>query len=100
MAAAVPGERTALAWQRTGWTALAAGGLILHAAPGWPGAAAGIVLLVGGIACTALVAPLRLRALAAASAAGRAVAAPGAAAATAAVVVLVGLLAVGAVLLP
>lgn len=59
----VPGahvERTVLAWQRTGLTALATGLLAVRAGFG----AAGIALAVAGALGVAVVAPLRLRALA------------------------------------
>lgn len=98
MVAAVPGERTALAWQRTGWTALGAGALVLHAAPSWPGLVAGVLLLVSGVLCTALVAPARLRGLAAAGSAGHGVAVPGLVTVATVVLLLVGALAVAAVL--
>ncbi|MBW0117896.1 DUF202 domain-containing protein [Pseudonocardia abyssalis] len=98
--AAAAGERTALAWQRTGWTALGAGALVLHAAPGGPGAVAGVMLLVSGVLCSAVVAPSRMRRLRAASMTGRAVAVPAVVATVTAVVVLVGVLAVTTMLLP
>jgi zinc transporter ZupT len=48
----VPGERTAPARQRTGWTATATAALTLHAAP--TGAGAGAVLLTAGVVCAAV----------------------------------------------
>ncbi len=94
----VPGERTALAWQRTGWTACAAGALVLHAAPAGPGAVAGGVLLAAGVLCVVVMAPTRLRSVAAALADERPVAAPGVTTVVTATVVLVGVLAAGALL--
>jgi uncharacterized membrane protein YidH (DUF202 family) len=98
--AVVAGERTALAWQRTGWTAIGAGAVVLHAAPSWPGIVAGVMLLVSGVLCSAVVAPSRMRVLAGSDADGRGVAAPAAVAGVSAVVLVVGVLAVVTVLLP
>lgn len=100
MADGVPGERTALAWQRTGWTAVGAAALILHATPTGAGTAAGAVLLTAGVVCAAVLAPRRRRAIAAAVAAGRPVTAPAAAALVTVTAVLVGVLAAVAVLSP
>lgn len=100
MVAAAAGERTALAWQRTGWTALGAGALVLHAAPGGPGAVAGVILLVSGVLVSAVVAPLRMRMLVTAATTGRAAAIPAVVATVTAVVLTVGALAVTTMLLP
>lgn len=95
--AAVPRERTALSWQRTGWTMLGAGAVVLHALPGVPGVVDGVVLLLAGVLCSAVVAPLRMRALAASDAADRPVAVPAVVVALTVLVVLVGTLAVVAI---
>lgn len=87
-------ERTALAWQRTGLAALVLGAVLVRVGPG---VATGAVVLAGGAALTAVVAPLRYRAVLRAVGAGAAGAVPGLLAAVTLATLLV-ILAVVAVL--
>jgi uncharacterized membrane protein YidH (DUF202 family) len=66
-------ERTALAWQRTGLSAVVVGALLTQIGPGgqplppWPG----LLVVVFGVAAAALVAPLRYAGVLRAARAGR-----------------------------